>query len=201
VDAIDELLDSFRTENRHGRRNRRLLVIATASAAGALLIHHLTLGGVETTAWQGTDSPDWAGGSILLFLLAPFAVYLAVRRRESVPRWLIGAVVIPAAALAVGLLSANNRHWQQQARGVFAAYTHRFPPGLLHEVHVRDQVGQYVTVCAAKGRSQIDGFCAEINLSLPEDHQVEGGFRYRSEDLTDPFDCFGDTIACLDVQR
>jgi hypothetical protein len=143
----------------------------------------------------------WAGGSILLFVLAPFAVYLAVRRRESVPRWLLGAVLIPAAALAVGLLNANNRHWQHQARDVFAAYTHRLPVGRLHEVHVRDQVGQYVTVCAAEGSSQIDGFCTEINLSLPKDHQVEGGFRYRPEDLTDPYDCFGDTVACPDMQR
>jgi hypothetical protein len=79
MDTIDELLEALRSDNPNGRRNRRLLLISVASMATALVIHHLTLGDVDTMAWQTGESPDWAGGSLLLVLLAPVVVYLAVR--------------------------------------------------------------------------------------------------------------------------
>ncbi len=144
--------------------------------------------------------------------MAPLAAYAAVRKRESVPRWLLGALVIPAVALAIGLLSADSRHWQLQARTVFAAYTHRLPSGRLHDVYAISQVGRYVTICAKEGRDNPDKapddkrFCTEINLSQPKGHQVEGGYRYYADVIDsslpegappDPFDCFGDAIACI----
>jgi hypothetical protein len=94
------------------------------------------------------------------------------------------------------LLSANNRHWQLQARDVFATYTHRFPAGRLHDVYILDQVHGYVTVCAAEGSQVGRGFCTEINFGQRTGRQVEGGFHYKNFDMTNPFDCFGDTTLC-----
>ena len=117
------------------------------SALLALFIHYLTLG-MSRRALPEPDAPDWAGGSTLLFILAPVAVYLAVRTRQAAWRWVLGATIGPSACSGVGLLYANDRRWQLDARQVFTAYTQRFPAGRLHDVYVLNQVERYVTVCA-----------------------------------------------------
>jgi len=206
VDTIDVLLEALRSENPNGRRNRWLLIVGAISALLALFIHYLTLGDATTRAWQKPDAPDWAGGSTLLFILAPVAVYLAVRTRQAAWRWALGATVVPLAVLGVGLLYANDRRWQLDARQVFMAYTRRFPAGRLHDVYILNQVEHYVTVCAQEGPEDpnhptVDKrFCAEINLSRPKDDQVEGGYRYhyKSPPL-EPYDCFGQTTRCRGV--
>jgi hypothetical protein len=208
VDALDETLDLFRSDYEYGRRNRLVVGVGTASACAAWIAHHATLGDVQTAAWNGADTPDWVGGSSLLPLLAPFVVYFAVRKRASLFRFAIAALVVPLLSLGVGLQNADNRDSQLDARAVFARYTQRFPSGRLHDVEVFDQNGKYSTVCASEGRDDPNKapddkrFCLEINLRLPG-REVAGGYRYFADSGADPgapedvFDCFGDAIACI----
>lgn len=101
--------------NRH--RVVRLLVAAAVSAAVTRTVYEVTLGDVDTAAWR-FDGIDLVSASVLLFLLAPPTVYLAVRTRESVPRYAVGMLVVPLLALWIGLAPENtkNRRWQLEAR-------------------------------------------------------------------------------------
>lgn len=207
MDAIDELLEAFRSESANGSRNRRVFLLGALSAVTAVVAHRATLGDVDTTAWQGEKSPDWAGGSAVLVFLAPVVVYLGVRTRESILRYALSALLVPVVVLSIGLFYADNRRWQLDAREVFARYTTRLPSGRLHGVYVPYQTGSYVAVCAAEGPQDSDHapndrqFC--IDVAGDDRQTVVGGYHYNADDGAeygfvshDFYDCFGETVRC-----
>ncbi len=202
---LDETLDAFRSAHPNGRRNLRVAGLGLLAAALAWIAHRVTLGDVRTQAWQAVDSPDWAGGSALLFLLAHLAVLVAVRKRESPIRYAVGTLVIPAASLGVGVFYADERRWQLEARDVFAAYTHRFPEDRLTRVYVTNQTERYMTVCANDGPDDPSSapddlrFCVEIVVGDRRRQKVQGGYRFYADEYSEyeprRFSCFGDPIA------
>lgn len=99
-------LGHARVDRRDADRDRdrlriaRLAGISVLSAGATWIVHEVTLGDVNAAAWNFEGPPDWAEVSVLLFLLAPVAVFLATHKRESIPRYVIGGALIPLLALA-----------------------------------------------------------------------------------------------------
>lgn len=205
MDAIDEVLDVFRSENAQGQRNRRVLVLGVAAAGAAFLAHRLTMGDLDTAALTRSDDAHWLGASVLLPFVAPFVVYLAVRRRQSVVRYALAALAVPLLSLGIGLQHSDERRWQREARATFDRYTQRFPQGRPHDVYLINQTNHYLTACAAEGpqgRSSRQ-FCIEVLVNDAGTDNVEGGFRFDQNDGAEYgfvshvfYDCFGDTITC-----
>jgi hypothetical protein len=193
-----------RERARRARRQRTirlalLVTLAAVSTVATFVIWLMWIADVDTQAMQAGDKPDWWGGISLLFLAAPAAVAIAAhdRRRRRQPWSIAGAVLLApvvAAACAYGI--KDERAWQKQAKQLFAAFTHRFPAGRLHDLDVREQYQSAMTVCGVDGTGEIwsftsEKFCIEVVMNRPHGRQVIGGYRY-SDDYYNKRACFGD---------
>ena len=107
-------------------------------------------------------------------------MWLLIRHRVSRWRLAIGVLLVPALALIVGLLNADNRRYQRGAHQVFSAYTGRYPrAALIGDPYVLRQYSAVVTICQQRtGRGHRRDFCAEMVMTWRRGHQVSGGFEY-----------------------
>ena len=186
------LLELLRQRAPDGRRNRRLLPVRPWARRRSRCSSTIwTLGDVSTGAWTSPGAADWTGlsGRCCSCWRRSRCTWPCARARLggggcSAPS------LIPAVALGVGLLNADNRHWQLQARTVFAAYTHRFPSGRLHGVYV-PQPGQALCHRVRRGGPRQPRPRARRQTLLhrdqpggqPKGRQVEGGWRYYADVL------------------
>ncbi|MEJ7891394.1 MAG: hypothetical protein WKF94_01980 [Solirubrobacteraceae bacterium] len=102
-------------------------------------------------------------------------------------------------------LHQDNRP-EDEALGVFAAYTSRFPADRLGDPFVLRRFDDTVEVCANEEGRPPALFCTEIQLSRPRGKQVAGGFRTSPDSVVEvegggaiverPYDCFGNTLVC-----
>ena len=177
------------------------LVVGLLSAFATFFVWLQWVQPVDTLPMQGIDSPDWWGGSGLLWMLAPLGV-LALSYRW--PRWrvAIAAAVVPfAVMIGVAIGISDELRWQRQAQDVFIAYTHRFPPGKLGEPEIVDQYESVIDMCAdmdpdpeylAQKR-----FCIQLVMENPRGKQVIGGYQLHADTNAGAYltktDCWGDS--------
>ena len=140
-------------------------------------------------------------------ILAVFSGAVGLPRQR--PNWpgLVGiGLLAPLIATGLAIARIDDHRYQRRADQVFTRYTHRFPPGVLHDRFIQERVGGYVTECAHQGGGDLY-FCLEMTVGhrAVRGHEVEGGFRWRAKDqdpdnhtsfIDNAFDCFGETITC-----
>lgn len=150
---------------------------------------------------QPPDSPDYWGGSSLLWVLAPAPVLVLAYRWK---RWwvaILAALIAPVIMVGVAIGISDELRWQREARDVFDAYTHRFPQGELGTPEIMNQYESVIDMCATRdpgNEADTKRFCLNLVMNRPRGEQVTAGFQTRELDYTARTDCFGESEAVGD---
>jgi hypothetical protein len=198
VDAIDGVLDTFRSENPDGKRNRSILVASFVSMLAARTIWKAYVSDVDTGALTFGEPDNWNLAD-LIWPVAWIPVLALGVWRSHLLAIVGGALIAPLAVAAVAYGLQDERRWQHEARDVFARYTHRFPAGRLHDVDIKTQFQSVIDACAVDGHSaEPVAFCLQMVLDNPKGQQVVGGWRQlllSGGPGDGAVDCFGEARA------
>lgn len=195
------------------RRARQVRYAAFGSATVAALI----AGWFVHPATDAIYGDSWiyaAGGG---FVLTLFAVGLAAEgdfprltERLGCIRLITLIASLPPLALLIAAAALAPAHASQDRLvDVFRTYTHRFPPGLLHDVWIETRHDDVGIVCAEKGARRPFGhqggevqpaFCLDIDASAPAGRKVLGGYNLQDADdsIGHRSKCFGHPILSCD---